>query len=233
MLGGECVRDESLGEWMLRYSRGDDSAFEPLYRALVPRLYRFCWRLAGQRLDADDLLQETLLRMHRARSSYLHGGNVIHWLFAIARTTHVDRLRRARRRPEAVGTGRDAAEDAQLRSAGHVAAEGAVQARDLLQLVTITLSQMSEKNRSAYVLLHEEGFSVKEAAAVLGASAAVVKQRAHRACEQLRSTLAAEGWKEHGHERSHNPKPLRGDAAPGDAVPADPRVDHDHDSYGN
>ena len=59
---------------------------------------------------------------------------------------------------------------------------------------------MSEKNRVAYILLREEELSVQEAADVLGTTTAVVKQRAHRAYEQLRAAVGAAGW--HPRERA-------------------------------
>ena len=57
---------------------------------------------------------------------------------------------------------------------------------------------MSEKNRVAYVLLKEENLSAREAAAVLGTSVDVVKQRAHRAYQTLKSALNSAGWSEYG-----------------------------------
>jgi RNA polymerase sigma-70 factor (ECF subfamily) len=69
---------------------------------------------------------------------------------------------------------------------------------------------MSEKNRVAYVLLREDGLSVKEAAIVLGTTADVVKQRAHRAYEKVRSAVGAAGWMEPSHDKLWNlPRPLR------------------------
>jgi RNA polymerase sigma-70 factor (ECF subfamily) len=58
---------------------------------------------------------------------------------------------------------------------------------------------MSELSRTAYLLLKEEGLDVSEAAAVLGTSTDVVKQRAHRAYDQIRAALRAAGWTEHCH----------------------------------
>ena len=69
---------EQLSELMRRYASGDDSAFESLYHGLAPRLYRFCLRLAPRRSDADDLLQETFLRLPRSRATYRGGANVLH-----------------------------------------------------------------------------------------------------------------------------------------------------------
>ena len=68
---------------------------------------------------------------------------------------------------------------------------------------------MSEKNRAAYVLLKEEGLSAKAAATVLGTTAPVVRQRAHRAYAQLRVALDAAGWKENDDDRSWDAVPVR------------------------
>ena len=71
-------------------------------------------------------------------------------------------------------------------------------AAHMLGVVTEELGKMSEKNRSAYVLLKEEDMSAGDAAILLGTTTNVVKQRAHRAYEQLRAALHAAGWREHG-----------------------------------
>jgi len=190
---------DQLNELMQRYANGEDGVFEELYRLMAPRLYRFCLRLATHRPEADDYFQETLLRIHRARATYLEGANTLYWAFAIARSVSLDRLRYWRRRPENLGAANDAAEEQRLRADDRSSPEAAVRVRDLLGIMTLELSRMSEKNRVAYVLLKEEGLSVKEAAAVLGTTAPVVRQRAHRAYEQLRSALGAAGWNENDH----------------------------------
>jgi RNA polymerase sigma-70 factor (ECF subfamily) len=194
---------------MESYARGHDAVFEELYRQIAPRLYRFCLRLTGGRAEADDLLQETMLRVHRARATYLDGSNVLHWAFAIARSVHLDRLRYRRRRPEDLGASDDANEHDRLSCDGSHSPEGEVRARELMRVVTRELGRMSEKNRVAYVLLKEEGLSVKAAAAVLGTTSLVVRQRAHRAYAQLRIALGAAGWEENGHDGSWSPVAIR------------------------
>lgn len=187
---------EQLNGLMSRYGRGDDSAFEPLYRLLAPRLYRFWLRLAPYRTDADDLLQETFLRLHRGRATYRAGANVLHWAFAVARSASVDRSRYWQRRPESVGAANDVAEENELQAHDAYRPDFELIARDLLRVVKGALRKMSEKNRVSYILLREEGLSVKEAALLLGTTADVVKQRAHRAYEQLRGAISAAGWTE-------------------------------------
>jgi len=201
---------EQLSELMQRYGTGEESAFDPLYKLLAPRLYRFCLRLTPRRSDADDLFQETLLRLHRARATYRAGANVLHWAFAIARSTSLDRLRYWRRRPEDLGTATDVAEEQALRADEGYRPDVDLLARDLSRVITVELGKMSEKNRAAYVLLREEGLSAKEAALVLGTTQDAVKQRAHRAYEQLRGAVGAAGWKEYSHGKLWNlSRPLR------------------------
>src|SRR4029077_10243616 len=155
---------DQLSELMQRYARGEDSVFEELYRLMAPRLYRFCVRLVTANSEADDLLQETMLRVHRARATYLAGVIPRKPRFSLATWCPV---------------------------------------------VTLELGTMSERKLVAYILLKEEGLSVKEAAAVLGTSAPVVRQRAHRAYEQLGSALGAAGWKEVDHDGSWDAAPVR------------------------
>jgi RNA polymerase sigma-70 factor (ECF subfamily) len=195
-----AIEVEHLDELMCLYGRGDDNAFQPLYKLLAPRLYRFCLRLALRRTDADDLLQETFLRLHRGRATYLAGANSLYWAFAIARSAFLDRLRYWRRRPEHLGVENDVAQENELQAQEGYRPDLDLLAQDLWRVVTVELGKMSEKNRVAYILLREEGLSVKEAALVLGTTADVVKQRAHRAYEQLRNAVDAAGWKEHSHD---------------------------------
>ncbi|HEX7036611.1 MAG TPA: sigma-70 family RNA polymerase sigma factor [Pseudomonadales bacterium] len=174
---------------MERYASGDDAVFDQLYDLTASRLYGFCLRLTGDPPAADDLFQETYLRVHRARSTYLPGSDVLHWAFAIARSAYRDRLRYWRRRPEHLGSLDDAAQQAAQQPDEGNTPDAELTADHLAQVVTVELQKMSETNRSAYVLLREEGVSLKEAAAILGASPDAVKQRAHRAYQQLRAAL--------------------------------------------
>ncbi len=189
-----------LSVLMERYAKGDDDVFEQVYGLMAPQLYRFCRRLATRTSEADDCFQETFLKLHRARATYISGANALHWTFAIARSVYLTRLRYCRRHPEEVGAANDVAEQDSALPADNVSPETEVLAEHMLDVMAGELRRMSEKNRSAYVLLKEERLSAKEAATVLGTTPVVVKQRAHRAYEQLRAALSAAGWREHGNE---------------------------------
>ena len=85
---------ESANAAMERYARGDDQAFSQLYDSLAPRLHRYLLRASRDPTRADDLLQQTMLRIHRARGRFIVGAEVLPWAFAIARRLVIDSIRR-------------------------------------------------------------------------------------------------------------------------------------------
>src|SRR5215470_6528671 len=194
------MADEEPSELMRRYAAGDEAAFEPLYRSMGPPLARFCLRLAGVESEACDVFQETFMRIHRARGTFVERSQPLHWAYAIARSVYIDRLRYRRRRPERLGPAQDASET-EVRSDGDDP-EQTLRARDAQTVVQQELARMSEKNRVAYILIREEELSVRDAAAILGLTEDAVKKRAHRAYAQLRAALGAAGWRPEGRGES-------------------------------
>src|SRR5271157_1070260 len=90
-------QDIDLGSLMARYQEGDSSAAAALVNCLSPQLYRLFLTQFISRRHADDLLQETWLRVHEVRHTYRPGSPVRPWVYAIARNVRVDHYRRARR----------------------------------------------------------------------------------------------------------------------------------------
>ena len=191
---------DSLAKLMERYAAGDDDAFDAIYRQLSVPLYRFCLRLATHRPEADDLFQETFFKLHRARATYMPGSNALHWSYAIARSLYLSGLRYWRRRPEQLGPAADIADRDDVHVDAVTTPEAEVVAQHLLDVVNVELGRMSEKNRAAYVLLKEEGLSAKDAASLLGTTVDVVKQRAHRAYQHLKTALGDAGWQEESND---------------------------------
>src|SRR5262245_30461566 len=81
---------------MERYSKGDEAAFGELYDAIAPRLLGFLRKATRDAFAAEDLMQQTLLHMHRTRGSFIPGAPVMPWAFAIARRLMTDSARRRR-----------------------------------------------------------------------------------------------------------------------------------------
>src|SRR5205807_4918364 len=90
-------------ELMGAYVAGDRRAFERLFALLAPRVHGFFLRSFGDRAVADDLLQITFLKMHRARGEFRRGSRVRPWLFAIAARVRLDELRKRYRLAEDAG----------------------------------------------------------------------------------------------------------------------------------
>ena len=81
---------------MDQYADGDSEAFSTLYDILAPRLFAFLHRQTRDRAGTEDLVQQTLLKLHCARSSFARGGEVFPWAFAIARRLVIDAYRRGK-----------------------------------------------------------------------------------------------------------------------------------------
>jgi RNA polymerase sigma-70 factor (ECF subfamily) len=168
---------------MERYAAGDDAAFAAVYDKIAPRLYGYLLRQTRERSRAEDLVQQTMLHIHRARTRFIPGAEVTPWAFAIARRLLLDGLRRAKREVA------PSEEDPDSALATGDAADEMVQARELAARIAAVLAKLPESQRVAFELLKQEGLTVAEAAEVLGTTAAAVKLRAHRAYEALRLAL--------------------------------------------
>jgi RNA polymerase sigma-70 factor (ECF subfamily) len=168
---------------MERYAAGDNAAFARVYDALAPRLYGYLLRQTRDRARAEDLVQQTLLQMHRARDRFVPGADVTPWAFAIARRLLIDTVRRGRREVLTDDGEPDAGTSADPSADDHVAAV------ELEARLRRELQRLPESQRTAFELVKSEGLSMAEAAAVLGTTTMAVKLRAHRAYEALRMAL--------------------------------------------
>ena len=84
-------------EVMTRYCAGESAAFHRLYALLAPRILAYLRGLIGEKATAEDLLQQTFLKVHEARSAYVRGANPIPWIYTIAHRTCLDEIRRRKR----------------------------------------------------------------------------------------------------------------------------------------
>src|SRR5439155_19951011 len=87
-------------ELMSAYVAGDARAFERLFARLAPRVHGFFLRSFRDASVADDLLQVTFMKVHRAREQYRADLKIAPWLFAVAARVRLDELRRRLRLPE-------------------------------------------------------------------------------------------------------------------------------------
>ena len=173
--------DEAL---MLAYVQGDRSAFARLFERWSPRLRRTFARGGMRPDDAHDLVQQTFLQLHRARSDFRPGSPLRPWIFTIALNLKRQYLRRLGRKPEQ-SLADDGPEPAAPYDDPDAPLVGAT--------VRAALARLPEGQRDVIVLHWFEGLSFREVAQIVGATQTAVKVRAHRGYAKLRAELEAAG----------------------------------------
>lgn len=177
----------------------------------IDSLHRFALSLAGDAVEADDLVQETFLKAFGAFDSFAPGTNCKAWLFRIMRNTYINRLRRSGREismedPFDMSVGGDGfAEGAFYRGPEAAAIIGATR-RDLEE----ALSRLSEDFRAVVIMADVEGLAYREIADVMGIPIGTVMSRLFRARKTLREFLEARVARAGGRLEQKNVVPLFG-----------------------
>jgi len=160
--------------------------WDEIVRTHADRTYRLAYRLSGNRADAEDLTQETFVRVFRSLSDYTPG-TFEGWLHRITTNLFLDMVRRRQRiRFEALGE--DAAERLSAGRSGEP--EHAYAENNLDPEVEAALAALPPDFRAAVVLCDLEGLSYEEIAATLDVKVGTVRSRIHRGRVLLREALA-------------------------------------------
>jgi RNA polymerase sigma-70 factor, ECF subfamily len=168
----------NLDHWMERYQQADPEAPAALVGALSPPLLRFFRSQVATREQANDLLQEAWLRIHRVRHTYRPGEPVLPWIYAIARRVRVDGYRRTRR---------IMLHEITMEVLPEVAAQA--EARNPGPTFDTLVASLPEAQREVVTLLKVGGLTLDEVARATSSTVGAVKQKAHRAYERLRKLL--------------------------------------------
>lgn len=170
---------DSLSEGLAEQADADAEIFRAAMMNAVPSLRAFAIRLCGRREEADDLVQETLLRGWQHRSSFVPGTKLEAWLFTILRNYFYTVCRKRAREVED-GTGQYAAS---LAVAPH-------QDRGLrLREIQSALDELSPEMRETLVLVGVQEISYDQVAVITGVALGTVKSRVWRARTRLAQLL--------------------------------------------
>jgi RNA polymerase sigma-70 factor (ECF subfamily) len=165
-----------------RVKAGDGDA----YRALVERhgrsVFRLAYRMTGNEQDAEDVVQETFLRAYRQLHRYEGRAGFGTWLHRIASNYSLDLMRSRRVHAEL----RDNTTQGASQGPGP---ERLLLGDEVQRAVASTLDELSQQERTAFVLRHFEGQSVEEIGASLGLSGNATKQSIFRAVQKMRRAL--------------------------------------------
>ncbi|MFQ5845418.1 MAG: RNA polymerase sigma factor [Planctomycetota bacterium] len=191
---GEAERDRLDRELMSRVRGGDVEAFEQLYRRYARPLMNFFFRMCYDRIAAEDHLQETFLRVWRARTSYRPAGRVSSWLFRIARNFWLNERAKRRLRPfhgrgALLGERAEAATEATVDPRPETRPDAVAQAAETEAALARAVSELSDTRRLVFVLCRHQGLSYGRVAEVLEIPVGTVKSRMARAEKTLRRKL--------------------------------------------
>jgi RNA polymerase sigma-70 factor (ECF subfamily) len=179
---GYDARVQSDEELMAAYVSGEKAAFQEIFRRYAPLLQRTMTRDLRTTEEANDLVQQTFLHLHRSRLDFEPGRKLRPWIFTIALNLKREYFRRVKRRRESSLEGEGAPEPfepprGQERS-------------DAAREVERALETLPAQQREVIVLHWLGGLSFPEVAESVGSTVAAVKVRAHRGYTALRGVLS-------------------------------------------
>lgn len=191
----ETWTDEDIA---LKAQEGNGSAYRELVRRYTPMVYRIGLSLTGSRLEAEEIAQETFLKVFKNISVFSPArGNFKTWLLKIARSQSVDTFRMLKRRWSRF-VSEDTFEDAEAnhnryeRGSYGSDAEALLMSRQLGAALDAALLKLPKDQRLAFVLKAQEGMSYNEIGEIMNASHASVDSLIYRARKKLQSLLEDE-----------------------------------------
>ena len=170
---------------MRRYVNGDEQAFMTLFGRYTGRIYGYLLHCTGDRVLAEDLAQQTWLRLHHARSSFDAQARFSPWIYTIAANLRRDHARGSSRASECL-TDDGLAPEPAPGPPGDLATERAA-------AVQQALHSLPAGFREVIVLHRWHELSFAEIAQILGTTEGAVKVRAHRGYLKLRELLQRAG----------------------------------------
>ena len=189
--GSEAAVDAAL---VRAAAVGDRAAFTDLYRRHLDSVYARLTRVVGPTPERDDLVQQIFLDVFRALPRFRGEAafsTFLHRIILNVACEHLERRHRGRGRSQPL-------DDRQLETliAPGASPEQQARQRDQLRRLFSSLEQLSPKRRAAFVLVAVEGVPLDEAAPLLGANAAAVKQRVLEARRELAGALERDRGRE-------------------------------------
>ncbi len=174
---------------------GHESAFRELIRRYQRPVFSLIYRMVRDRETAEDLAQETFVKVLNAIETYRPEHKFSSWIFKIANNTAIDQLRRKELdtlslegAPDAVTPERQAATALQIGSGGESPLDE-IEARELGAQIEAAIGKLRPEYRACIILRHVEGRPYEEIAEILGLPLGTVKTYIHRARGELRELL--------------------------------------------
>ncbi len=164
------------------YVGGDLAAFHALFERYAPLLLRLMRRDVRRQQEAEELVQETFLHLHRSAADFRAGARLRPWLMTIALNLKREHFRRKIRKPEVFL-------EPDGRMDPSVDPPRVAELHDARRHVELALACLPENQREVIVLHWFGGLTFPEVSQIVGASVSAVKVRAHRGYKRMRAAL--------------------------------------------
>ena len=165
------------------------SSFTALVRPHLQQLYRLAYRLTEHREDAQDLVQDVLLKLHPQASKLAEIDSVATWLNRVLYNQFIDNQRRYARRRMRIVEHRDYSANPDIAAAEQASTEELVESEFTITRVQAALDQLSDDHKLIINLHDVEGYTLTEVAEITGVPLGTLKSRRHRARERLQRLL--------------------------------------------
>src|SRR2546428_13748562 len=180
-------------QFVSRLQANEDAAYDELVRVYSTSIYHVAYRMLGDGADASDVVQDIFLKIFRNIGGFKGEAALKTWIFKIAFTEILNRLRRWKHRHRYATLSLDESPNGNTPGDGVADAgptpEEVLQAKEREDAIQQVLRRLSHEHRSIIVLRDIEGFSYTEIADVLGISMGTVKSRLARARADLKKSL--------------------------------------------
>lgn len=179
------------GSAVERARSGDSDAFRLLVEQHSRAIFRLAYRMTGNEEDAEDVVQETFLRAYRQLDRYEARSSFSTWLYRIASNYSLDLIRMRKRHEEKRerGSATDNRDILQSIPVNSPSPDRMVYSGEVKQRVEAALGELSDQERTAFVLRHFEGLSIEEIGQALGTGGNATKHSIFRAVQKLRRSL--------------------------------------------
>ena len=190
MSGGRPM-EALIKERISQVLKGDQNAFGEIVELYKDKVFQICFRMLGNRHEAEDLAQEAFVRAYINIHSFNIQMKFSNWLFRIATNLCIDRLRK--KKPDyhldAEIAGTEGLNMYSQIAADMMMPEEELESLELQEYIQRALIKLPEKYRSVIVLKYIEELSLKEISEILDLPVGTVKTRIHRGREALRKQL--------------------------------------------
>lgn len=169
---------------------GDSDGFRILVERYSRGVFRVAYRMTANEFDAEDVVQETFLRAFKQLASYESRSAFSTWLFRIAANYSLDLLRSRRRHQDRhASTDSEGADLLDRVSTPDPAPDRLYYSTEMKQKLHAAMAQLTEQERTAFVLRHFEGMSIEQIGEVLTIGTSATKNSIFRAVRKLRENL--------------------------------------------